>query len=169
MCSGCVELALLPGFRLGFPGRFRRTSIVADSTARVPYSHLGRKAEDSKKYRILERLRNRLRTLHYSRRTEEAYCDWLRRFVLFHGRRHPADMGENEISAFLTHLAVEGRVSASTQNQALHALLFFYRRVLNRNIHELEGMTPAKRGRRLPVVMSVGEVRLPLAHMRGVP
>jgi site-specific recombinase XerD len=141
---------------------------MADSILRVPQSHLGREAETSKKYPILEQLRHRLRTLHYSARTEQAYCDWVRRFVLFHDRRHPIHMGEAEIGAFLTSLAVEGRVSASTQNQALHTLLFFYRRVLNRNLQVLEGITPAKRGRRLPVVLSVGEVRQLLAHMRGV-
>jgi integron integrase len=109
-----------------------------------------------------------MRSLHYSVRTEQAYCDWVRRFVLFHGRRHPLSMGKDEIGAFLTDLAVRGKVSASTQNQARNALLFLYRRVLNRHVFDLDDIAPAKRGRRLPVVLSVGEVRQLLSHMRGV-
>lgn len=135
----------------------------------IPDSHLERNGDGSRKYRVLELLRNRLRTLHYSKRTETTYCDWLRRFIIFHGRRHPATMGGAEIAAFLTDLAVNGKVSASTQNQARHALLFFYRRVLNRPIDDLGGITPAKRGRRLPVVLSTGEVRVLLGQMRDVP
>ena len=82
---------------------------------------------------------------HYSGRTEEAYVLWVRRFVAFHGRRHPAELGEVEISAFLTDLAVRGRVSSSTQNQALGALLFLYREVLGRRVAWLDGMVHAKR------------------------
>ncbi len=134
----------------------------------VPSSTLARKGDSTKKYGILEQLRRRMRTLHYSIRTEQAYCDWVRRFVLFHKRRHPANMGKDEIAAFLTHLAVHGKVSASTQNQARNALLFFYRRVLNRHVFDLDDIAPAKRGRRLPVVLSVGEMRQLLSHMRGV-
>jgi integron integrase len=141
---------------------------MVGSILRISQSDLGREADGSKKYRILEQLRHRLRTLHYSARTEQAYCDWVRRFVMFHGRRHPMHMGETEVAAFLTNLAVERGVSASTQNQALHALLFFYRNVLRRHLRDLDGIAPAKRGRRLPVVLSVGEVRQLLAHMRGV-
>jgi integron integrase len=134
----------------------------------VSSSALARKADAQRKYGILEQLRHRMRTLHYSTRTEQAYCDWVRRFVLFNGRRHPSGMGKKEIEAFLTDLAVRGKVSASTQNQARNALLFFYRRVLNRHVFELDNISPAKRGRRLPVVLSVGEMRQLLSHMRGV-
>ena len=134
----------------------------------VPSNALTRKGDSTKKYRILEQLRHRMRTLHYSTRTEQAYADWVRRFVLFHGRRHPSSMGKIEIEAFLTDLAVNGKVSASTQNQARNALLFFYRRVLNHHVFDLDGITPAKRGRRLPIVLSIGEVRQLLGHMRGV-
>jgi integron integrase len=88
---------------------------------------------------------------------------------LFNDRRHPSSMGEQEISAFLNHLATEGHVSAATQNQALHALLFLYRHVLGRDMGLIPGITAAKRGRRLPVVLSVGEVRSILTRMRGVP
>ena len=98
-----------------------------------------------------------------------AYCGWVRRFVLFHGRRHPGTMGEEEIAAFLNHLATTQSVSASTQNQALHSLLFLYRYVLRRELGLVPGLTPAKRGRRLPVVLSVGEIRAILSHMRGIP
>ena len=142
---------------------------MTDSTTRIPESHLQRKPAPEKKYRLLEMVRRRMRTLHYSLRTVQAYVDWVRRFVLFHDRRHPIDMGEKEIAAFLSHLAVDGRVSASTQNQALHALRFLYRRVLNRPLNALDEIAPAKSGRRLPVVLSVGEVRQLLSYMRGVP
>ena len=81
--------------------------------------------------KILTRVREKIRTLHYSIKTEEAYISWIRRYILFHGVRHPGEMGEDEISAFLTHLAVKEHVSASTQNQALCALVFLYKNVLN--------------------------------------
>jgi integron integrase len=117
---------------------------------------------------LIEQVRARLKTRHYSKRTEDAYCDWVRRFVLFHERVHPSTMGEQEIAKFLNDLVVVRNVSASTQNQALHALLFLYRHVLGRNIG-LVDITPAKRGRRLPTVLAFGEVRSILGRMRGVP
>lgn len=87
--------------------------------------------------RLLDRMREALRSRHYSRRTEQAYCHWVRRFIYFHHKRHPAEMAEAEINAFLTHLAVKEKVSASTQNQALSALLFLYRRAIGREVGEL--------------------------------
>lgn len=134
----------------------------------VPESQLGRREEPAARLRLLERLRHRLRTRHYSRRTETAYVDWVRRYVLFHGRRHPQDMGEREISAFLAHLAVERNVSASTQNQALSALLFLYRHVLSAEVGFVHGVPRAKRPVRLPVVLAEGEVRAVLRELRGV-
>jgi integron integrase len=134
----------------------------------IPKSHLTATPDPARRFRLLEQVRRGLRLRHYSKRTETAYCAWVRRFVLFHGRRHPSVMGEPEISAFLNHLATEGRVSASTQNQALHALLFLYRHILCRDMGLIPGLTPAKRGRRLPVVLSVSEVRSILSRMRGV-
>ncbi len=134
----------------------------------IPLSHLTTTSDPARRFRLLEQVRRGLRLRHYSRRTEIAYCAWVRRFVLFHDRRHPSVMGEQEISAFLNHLATDGRVSASTQNQALHALLFLYRHILCRDIGLVPGLTPAKRGRRLPVVLSVSEVRSILSRMRGV-
>ncbi len=79
--------------------------------------------------RLLDRVRDRIRLKHYSIRTEDTYLDWMRRFILFHGKRHPGQMGAQEVEAFLTHLAVQGKVSASTQNQAKSALLFLYKEV----------------------------------------
>ncbi len=137
--------------------------------ALIPPAHLTRRPEPDRKFRLLERVRRALRVRHYSPRTEEAYCDWIRRFVVFHGRRHPTLMGEPEIAAFLSDLATRGNVSASTQNQALHAILFLYRRVLGQDMGLIGGIAPAKRGRRLPIVLSVGEVRVILTRMRGVP
>lgn len=134
----------------------------------IPRSQLGRREEPAAQLRLLERLRHRLRTRHYSRRTEVAYVDWVRRYVLFHGRRHPQDMGEREISAFLTHLATERQVSASTQNQALSALLFLYRHVLSAEVGFVHGVPRAKRPVRLPIVLAEGEVRAILRELRGV-
>ena len=108
-----------------------------------------------------------LRSRHYSRRTEQAYCLWVRRFIRFHGIRHPADMAEPEINAFLTHLAVEGQVSASTQTQALSALLFLYRRVIGREVGELTDLVRALKPKRLPVVLTRDEVKAVLAQLDG--
>ena len=102
--------------------------------------------------KLLEQLRIHLRTRHYSIRTEEAYLDWARRFILHHGKRHPKDMGAVEVEAFLSHLAVERQVSASTQNQAKAALLYLYKQVLGVDLPWLDEVVQAKRPRRLPVV-----------------
>ena len=119
--------------------------------------------------RLLDRVRDAVRARHYSIRTEEAYVGWIRRFILFHGKRHPDLMGEPEINAFLTHLAVALRVGASTQNQALAALLFLYRRVLGREIAAPGSVVRAKRPTRLPAVLTRAEVRSILARMDGTP
>ncbi len=116
--------------------------------------------------RLLDQVRNRLRTLHYSLRTEEAYVGWIRRYILFHGKRHPREMGGPEVEAFLTHLAVEGNVAASTQNQALAALLFLYQHILDIELPRLDAVR-AKRPERLPVVLSAEEVRSVLDRMTG--
>ncbi len=122
----------------------------------------------SLKPKLLDQVRERIRLKHYSIRTEQAYGDWVRRFVLFHGKRHPADMGAREIEAFLTHLAVVGKVSASTQNQAKSALLFLYREVLGQALPWLDGVEPAKQARRLPVVLTHAEVGALLGRLKGV-
>jgi integron integrase len=107
---------------------------------------------------LIDQLQRALRARHYSRRTEQAYCRWVRRYVRFHGLRHPADMAEPEINAFVTHLAVTGHVSASTQTQALSALLFLYRHVLHREVGELHELVRARKQPHLPVVLSREEV-----------
>ncbi len=117
--------------------------------------------------RLLDQVRLAMRTRHMSPRTEEAYLSWIRRFILFHRKRHPGLMGEPEITSFLSHLAVVQHVSASTQNQALAALLFLYQRVLNRELAWLAGVVHAKRPDRLPVVLSRDEVKAVLERMQG--
>lgn len=117
--------------------------------------------------RLLDRLRDRIRLKHYSIRTEHAYADWVRRFILFHGKRHPSELGVQEVEAFLTHLAVERRVSASTQNQAKSALLFLYKDVLDAELPWLKNVTGAKSPQRLPVVLNRNEVDALLAGMTG--
>ncbi len=116
---------------------------------------------------LLMRLRQAIRQRHYSRRTEETYVGWVKRFVAFHGRRHPAELGAAEVSSFLSHLASDRHVSASTQNQALSALLFLYRAVLARDLGELPSLVYAKRSRRLPVVLTRDEVRAVLGRLSG--
>jgi site-specific recombinase XerD len=93
-----------------------------------------------RKPRLLDQVREKIRKRHYSRRTEKTYVGWIRRFILFHGKRHPSELGEADVSRYLSHLAVSGRVSASTQNQALSALLFLYRQVLGREVEWVEGV-----------------------------
>jgi site-specific recombinase XerD len=115
---------------------------------------------------LVQRYREELQTRHYARRTVNTYEQWLRRFLRFHGLRHPRQMGSIEVNAFLSHLAVELQVSASTQNQALSALLFLYRELLERDL-ELEGVVRARTRRRLPVVLSEAEVRAVRARLEG--
>ncbi len=108
-----------------------------------------------------------LRARHYSLRTEQAYVHWVRRYIFFHKLRHPLEMGEEEINAFLTHLAVDGKVSSSTQNQALSALLFLYRHILGRKVGQIGDVIRAQRPRLLPVVMSREEVKAVLGYLYG--
>lgn len=117
--------------------------------------------------KLLDQLRDKLRLKHYSIRTEVQYVQWVRRFILFHGKRHPRDMGAGEVEAFLTHLAVEGRVAAATQNQALSALLYLYREVLEIELPWLDSLVRAKRPARLPVVLTRQEVNAVLGRMEG--
>jgi len=114
-------------------------------------------------------VREAIQTRHYSKRTKKAYCAWVKRFIFFHNKRHPAEMGEAEIGQFLSSLAREGQVSASTQNQALNALLFLYQAVLGKKIGYFEGVTRAKRPRRLPVVLTREEVGAILGHLHSSP
>jgi integron integrase len=117
--------------------------------------------------KLLDQVREKLRVKHYAIRTEQTYVDWIRRFILFHDKRHPKDLGAPEVEAFLTHLAVAGKVAASTQNQAKSALLFLYREVLDMELPWLDKVTRAKAPKRLPVVLTVGETRAVLSQLTG--
>ena len=119
--------------------------------------------------RLLDRVREALELRHYSARTVDAYVAWVRRFVLFQGRRHPATMGAPEVTVFLSHLASTARVSASTQNQALAALLFLYAKVLGKELGPLGEVVHARGPTRLPVVMTREEVAALLSHLDGTP
>ena len=117
--------------------------------------------------RLMDEMREALRSRHYSIRTEKAYCLWVKRYIRFHKLRHPAEMTEPEINEFLTHLAVNEKVSASTQNQALCAILFLYRYVIFYELGNLGGIIRARAPKRLPVVLTREEVRAVLAEMEG--
>lgn len=119
--------------------------------------------------KLLDQVRSAIRVRHYSRRTEDSYVHWIRRFILFHGKRHPSEMGEREITAFLSDLAVTKHVAASTQNQALAAILFLYQKTLNMKLDWLEDVVRAKRPRRLPSVLTRDEVHRLLDALDGTP
>ena len=119
------------------------------------------------KPKLLDQVRDAMRLRHMSYRTEEAYVHWIRRFIFFHNRRHPKDMGADEIRAFLAHLAVHRHGAASTQNVALNALLFLYRHVLRQEFPEIGELERAKRPRRLPTVLTREEVTALLTQLKG--
>jgi integron integrase len=126
-------------------------------------------AKESDSKLEMAQVRQAIRARHYSASTEQAYVAWVRRFIRFHGNRHPAELSEPEVNAFLTHLAVHERVAASTQNQALATLLFLYDNVLRRPLGQIEGVVRARRPRRLPVVLTRHEVRAVLDELAGTP
>ena len=117
---------------------------------------------------FLNSVREAIRVRHYSIRTEQAYVGWIKRFVLFHNKQHPNEMSEKEVTAFLTHLAVSRKVSASTQNQALNALVFLYKNVLNQPLGDINGAVRAKKPQKLPVVLTQNEVRQLLKYLDGI-
>ena len=117
----------------------------------------------------MDQVRDALRLKHYSLRTERSYCDWIERFIRFHHMRHPKEMGEAEVSSFLTQLARDGQVAAATQNQALSALLFLYKQVLKQEIGWLDNVERVKRPARVPVVLTRDEVHKIFAHLHGMP
>jgi integrase len=119
--------------------------------------------------KLLDRVRQLIRARHYSRRTEEAYTSWIRQFIVFHGKRHPSDMGSTEVGRFLTWLATDRHVASGTQSQALSALLFLYKDVLSVEIGDLRQVPRAKASTHVPVVLSVTEVRSVLAALDAVP
>jgi integron integrase len=118
--------------------------------------------------KLLDQMRDLLRTQHYSIRTESAYMEWVKRFILFHNKRHPKDMGNSEIAAFLTDLAVNRNVAASTQNQALSALLFLYRELLHQEVGSVDAVR-ARKPKRLPTVLTKAEVLRLISAMAGTP
>ena len=124
-------------------------------------------ASDPPSPRLLDRMRERIRVKHYSLRTEKAYVDWGRRFIVFHRKRHPREMGAAEVEAFLSYLATARRVSASTQNQAKAALLFLYKEVLGVELPWLDEIVQARATRRLPVVLTTREVKALLDELDG--
>jgi integron integrase len=117
--------------------------------------------------KLLDKVRDKLRVKHYSIRTEQTYVHWIKRYIFFHGKRHPKELGARDIESFLTHLAVAGKVSASTQNLAKSSLLFLYREVLEIQLPWLENVTQAKAPKRLPVVLTVSEVQSVLSRLTG--
>ncbi|MBZ5553161.1 MAG: integron integrase [Acidobacteriia bacterium] len=124
---------------------------------------------DARPPKLLDRVRGSIRARHYSPRTEESYIHWIKQFIFFHGKRHPVEMGEAEINEFLTSLAVNKHVSASTQNQALSALLFLYQQVLNKPLDWIQLEVRAKRPARLPIVLTKMEIKAVLAQLKGTP
>lgn len=118
--------------------------------------------------RLLDQVRNKIRLKHYSIRTEQAYVRWIKRFILFHNKKHPSNMGKPEIEAFLSYLAVKRRVSSSTQNQAFNAILFLYRDVLTRNLDDSINAIRAKKPKRLPTVMTKDEAVSVISALSGV-
>ena len=131
----------------------------------APFPPLGRVGDGPR--RLEDRLREACRLRHFSLRTEEAYWLWARRFILFHGKRHPQEMGVSEITEFLTDLAVQHEVAPSTQMQALNALVFLYKHVLGREPGDFAGLVRAQRPRKVPVVLAVEEMRRLLAELEG--
>ncbi|CAG0983756.1 Tyrosine recombinase XerD [Geobacteraceae bacterium] len=117
--------------------------------------------------KLLDQVRDRLRVKHYSIRTEQTYIHWIKRYIYFHDKRHPKDLGARDIEAFLTHLAVQGKVAAATQNLAKSSLLFLYREVLEIELPWLDNITQAKAPKRLPVVLTVSEVQSVLSRLKG--
>ena len=134
--------------------------------SRVPATACG-PAAGAPKPRLLDQVRQAIRTRHYSPRTEETYVHWIKRFIFFHNKRHPAEMAEPEIARFLSSLATERHVSASTQNQALNAVLFLYRQVLRKDIGYVNGVVRANRPKRLPTVLTRLEVRSIFGNLDG--
>ena len=119
------------------------------------------------KPRLLDQVRNVLRCKHYSLRTEQAYVDWIKRYIYFHDKQHPADMNESHVAAFLTYLAVQRKVASSTQNQALCALVFLYKNVLEIELGDFSGLIRAKKPAKLPVVFTRDEIRNIMLHLDG--
>ncbi len=117
---------------------------------------------------FLEQVRQVMRTQHYAIRTEQSYVEWIRRFILFHHKRHPQEMAETEVADFLTHLSVNRNVAPATQGQALNALVFLYRKVLNHPLGDMQGIVRAKKKEKIPVVLTESEVANLLRDLDGI-
>jgi integron integrase len=122
---------------------------------------------NSKEPKLLEQVRNVIRVKHYTLNTERSYLPWIKRFLLFHKKRHPASMGEREINEFLTHIAVNGNIAANTQNQALNAIVFFYKEVLKKKIGDIGDVPRAKKHKRIPVVFTKEEAKKVIGQLDG--
>ena len=144
-------------------------SRIRRSRSALPAPVAPASAEARRPPRLLDRVRETIRARHYSPRTEKAYVFWIKRFILFHDKRHPDEMGASEITTFLSKLATRDHVSASTQNQAFSALLFLYRAVLGRELEGIDGVVRAKRPIHLPLVLTRKEVTEILRHLQGTP
>lgn len=144
----------------------QRSSTNRGNTARIVAIN---STTATQKPKLLDQVRQAIRIRHYSPRTEETYVHWIKRFIFFHNKRHPAEMAEAEIAQFLSSLATDSHVSAATQNQALNALLFLYHEVLDKKIGYVDGVIRAKKTRRLPVVLTKEEVKTVLGRLGGAP
>jgi integron integrase len=144
-----------------------RTLVVIDGGLNVKIPN--QSPPTAPKPKLLDQVRQAIRTRHLSPHTEQAYVGWIRRFIFFHNKRHPMEMSETEIGRFLSSLATDSHVSASTQNQALNALLFLYQEILQRKIGWIEGVVRAKRNKRLPVVFTKDEAKQIISHLTGTP
>lgn len=142
---------------------------VLDPQAPVTVTHDARQVLCDRPKRLQELVADAIAVRHYSRRTREAYWHWIKRFIFWSGKRHPRDMGQLEVGQFLTWLASDQKVSASTQRQALAAVLFLYQKVLNIDIGWVDGIVRAKQSQRLPVVMTMDETKAVLANTSGTP
>ncbi len=123
--------------------------------------------QNSQQPKLLDQIRNAIRLKHYSFRTEQTYTEWIKRYIYFHNKKHPENMGEKHVTAFLTHLAVNRNVTSSTQNQAMCAILFLYRHVLKQDLGNFDNLQYAKRSTKLPVVFTRDEVRNIMLHLEG--
>jgi hypothetical protein len=150
---------------------FNILSAIRDTFLKGEYSMdaIGYCSQSKNRPRLLDEVRRIIQLKHYSIRTEQAYVHWIRRFILFHRKRHPREMGPSEVEAFLSHLAVKDNVAASTQNQALNALVFLYREVLKKELDWMNNIVRAKRHSRLPVVLLTRkEVQSVLSRLDGI-
>jgi site-specific recombinase XerD len=130
-------------------------------------TYISHPSHDSRKPKLLDQVRQAIRIRHYSIRTDKPYAQWIKRFILFHDKRHPRGMGVKEVEQFLSDLAVNRHVAAFTQNQALSATLFLYQEVLRQEVGWLDDVVRAKKPKRLPVILTQGEVKAVLSGLSG--